>query len=125
MTILTQWELEPRVIVTTYTHSPTLNDLRNANANIIAHIRAGTPPVHHVLDATQLHALPLQMPELLDTLSFIYEDGFGWQVFVGRDHIVRFLAEAITRLTDANIELVSTLEAGLEFLFEVDSSLHA
>ncbi len=123
MSIHIDWEIPGHVIRTQYPGSPGLQDLTEANRYTLQLMADERPPVHHILDATDLQALPLQMPALLDALSFIEAPQAGWQVFAGEQYVVHFLVEAITRLTKAQVTLAPSVDAALGFLYDVDPEL--
>jgi hypothetical protein len=103
----------------------TAAEFLEANATAVQLVRNGIGPVHHVVDATGVGKVSLNLRQLGEITSLLREPNLGWIVFIGGNPIVRFLAAVLTQHDRVKFRVVDDQEAAWQLLQRVDSSLTA
>ncbi len=123
MSVQVMWLVEQQVILCACRGQLTYPDLEQMVAQIADLSRSSSAPlVHVVIEASDLDFLPSVRE--ISALRGTTPAGGGWTLLVGVDnHLLRFLASMIVQMFAARFRFVNTLDAALQFLQEMDSTL--
>ena len=118
------WQRESRVIYIRAWGDLTLDEMRESSATQEQYVRQGDPPVHSIIDITDLNDPGVR--NLVQFRSAIMDPntpGVGWIVIVGSNRIIHFMGSVAAQLSGVNLRLVSTVEEAVQTLARVDSTL--
>jgi hypothetical protein len=101
----------------------TAAEFLEANATAVQLVRNGNGPVHHVVDATGVGKVNLNLRQLGEITSLLREPNLGWIVFIGGNAIVRFLAAVLTQHDRVKFRVVDDQDAARQLLQRVDATL--
>lgn len=125
MPIEKSWLQPDRVIFQRYVGTVTLEDLDESQRLSTSWLETGTPPIHHVVDMSTVEEYPKSLSQFKNTLYSIRDPRLGWVIIIADRPVVRFLASIIAQIVvpQGRLKLFDTLDAGLRFLAEQDSTL--
>ena len=119
------WFVPGSVVYVALRGKTTAEELRAETSQLIALLDEGEAPlVHLLLDATLLE----QFPANVEVLNSAMVDGFrhpilGWTILITESRMVKYLGAMVTGLSNARYRAFESLEDGLAFLNEIDSTL--
>ncbi|GAB4531556.1 MAG: hypothetical protein OHK0046_52320 [Anaerolineae bacterium] len=126
MAVELSWFLTERILYFRYTGIVTVDDIHRATEQaVMMGNQVSTGTVHALHNATDLHALPIN----LKLLTSISTRGFrhprsGWSVAHGLDNrVIRYVGSAVAELARARYKLVAEEADALRFLQQVDPAL--
>jgi hypothetical protein len=117
------WIHESRVTAGRFWGEITMEELVEANKVAIERIRAGTPPVHVVVDTLAIEKMPVNLKAITGLIAYTKEPNLGYIIYVAHNPLVSFFNAAITRMAGAKSETVRTMEEALAMLPRLDQSL--
>ncbi|MBI1259016.1 MAG: hypothetical protein GC204_16220 [Chloroflexi bacterium] len=121
-----KWYVEGRVSSARDWGDLTLEEMRESNVISLEHIRAGTPPVHLLIDTRAVGKLPGSfVPMLKEIESFRHEKNMGWTIMVTNSSLLHFFGVLSSNLIKMPFSAVSTYEEANLLLKKVDPSLEA
>jgi hypothetical protein len=115
--------VEKRVTFHWITGDVTAAEFLEANTTAVRLVREGIGPVHHVVDATGVGRVNLNLKQLGEITSLLREPNLGWILFIGGNPIVRFLAAVLTQHDRVKFRVVDNQDAAWQLLLRVDLSL--
>jgi hypothetical protein len=119
-----EWLVENRVIYMAASGVVTLDDIKNANKEIMAKLETGRPFVHLITDASRIEKNAIGLNDLLTVIRTIPSSpNLGWSIYVGKNKIDRFFASVATQISKARNREFDNLQAAIDFLIENDDSL--
>lgn len=86
----------------------------------------GDPPVHNIIDASQLGSFPKNLSALREGSSYsVKHPNAGWMILVGfgSNPLLKFLSSAVSQVLGVKFKQVDTLEDAKSILRRVDNSL--
>jgi hypothetical protein len=120
------WYVEQRVILCSATGVVTSEDIHHMNHDTQTYVRAGQPLVHVLCDLNGLTKYPTNIAGMRQSLEQMDHERMGWVIVCGAGNaLLRFVASLITQFIIPNVRLrmFDTLEQGIDFLREHDSTL--
>lgn len=90
------------------------------------YLEKGNPPVHNIIDATQLGSFPKNLSALREGSSYsVHHPNTGWILLVGfgSNPILKFLSSAVGQVLGIKFKQVETLEDAKSILRRVDNTL--
>jgi hypothetical protein len=117
------WYQEGRIIYDRFEGVVTLNDVREANDSAIALIRAGTPPVHDIVDGLNISKPPFDIKALSAATTFFAEPNLGWVIYINRSPVLAFLGSLASKVYSGRFKVVHSLDEALATLHQLDPSL--
>jgi hypothetical protein len=119
-----KWYVENRVSLVRDYGEVTLEEMRTSNQIFLAHIRAGTPPVHLLIDTRAVTKMPNSfVPMLKEIEAFRHEPNMGWTIMVTNNSLMRFFGTLSSNLIKMPFHAVKNYEEANEVLARVDPTL--
>lgn len=119
------WYIEGRIVQAIFTGEMTLQETEVASELTAQYIQNGQPPlVHLIADTTQLERFPTNLNLLNRSASkHLWQPKLGWTIVISTNSTTRFISGIITQVARVRFRMFPTLEDGLAFLEDQDSSL--
>jgi hypothetical protein len=119
------WYIPDRVIHEEFYGTVNLEEVEQIQHIFAAYLDLGKAPVHVLVDMTRLEEYPKSVSQLKSAMVMMNNQNLGWVVIINQNPVLKFLTSVMTQLTVSNVRfrLFDTLEDGLEFLKERDSTL--
>jgi len=117
-----EWLVPERVFIFQFWDKISVQEAINANESFAKFIGEGQAPVHVIGIAGANAAIPPDI-SLLSRKSAMSSPNFGHLVVVGASGIVRFIAQVVTAIIQAKVQMADSLDAAYQILVEKDSSL--
>lgn len=119
------WYIEGRIVQAIFTGEMTLQETEVASELTAQYIQNGQPPlVHLIADTTQLERFPTNLNLLNRSASkHLWQPKLGWTIVISTNSTTRFISGIITQVARVRFRMFPTLEDGLAFLEDHDSSL--
>jgi hypothetical protein len=119
------WYLPHRILHLQLVGSISLNDVEQIQHMFSTYLDMGEPQVHALMDLTQLEDYPKNIPQLKTALTMIDNPSLGWIIIINHDPVLKFLASVLVQMSvrDVRLRMFDTLEDGLTFLQERDTTL--
>jgi hypothetical protein len=119
------WYVEGRIVQATFTGEMTLQEAELASELTAQYIQKGQPPsVHLIADTTRLERFPTNLNLLNRSASkHLWQPKLGWTIVISTNSTTRFISGIITQVARVRFRMFPTLEDGLAFLEDQDSSL--
>lgn len=118
------WCLDQRIVSVQMSHIVTKEEAFQLGREIEQYVKAGTPPVHVVVDALELKQYPMNIGLLRDASRYLFSSKCGWAIMVGHNNsLTRFLASAVTQMAHVNFRIAADWDEALATLKKVDMTL--
>lgn len=118
------WYHQDRVLYVRFWDNLTLDEAQQISAINTRHLAEGTPPVHIVVDITQLQTFPTNIRFNTGVTSYLKSSNLGWVVVVGEmNALLNFALAIIGQFARIMYTRRDSLESALEFLQKRDSTL--
>lgn len=117
------YHIDKRIIYHRFYGTVTIDDIRRGNEDAIQLIRQGLPPVHDIVDASDVTKLQFTLRELLESTSFFKEQNLGWMILVGGNPLVRFFASVLGQVGAMRFRIADDNQEALRTLRKVDLSM--
>lgn len=115
--------MDKKVVRISYAGDLTQEDALSSNVEAIELIRAGIKPVHFIADATHLKNVKINLTQLREIASFLYEPQLGWLIVVGGHPVARFISSIIMQLRHKNFRYSDSLEEAIAILERIDPTV--
>jgi hypothetical protein len=115
--------MDKKVVRISYDGDLTQEDALTSNVEAIELIRAGNKPVHFIADATDLKNVKINLMQLREIASFLYEPQLGWLIVIGGHPVARFISSIIMQLRHKNFRYTDSLEEAITILERVDPTI--
>jgi hypothetical protein len=119
------WYIEGRIVQAIFTGEMTLQEAESASELTAQYIQDGQPPlVHLIADTTRLERFPTNLNLLNRSASkHLWQPKLGWTIVISTNSTTRFISGIITQVARVRFRMFPTLEDGLAFLEDQDTSL--
>lgn len=119
------WYIPKRVVHATFMGEITLSEAETASELTAQLIGEGDPPlVHLIADTTRLERFPTNLNLLNRSASkHLWQPKLGWTIVISTNSTTRFISGIITQVARVRFRMFPTLEDGMKFLADQDSSL--
>lgn len=119
------WYIEGRIVQAIFTGEITFQEAEVASELTAQYIQNGQPPlVHLIADTTRLERFPTNLNLLNRSASkHLWQPKLGWTIVISTNSTTRFISGIITQVARVRFRMFPTLEDGLAFLEDQDSSL--
>lgn len=101
----------------------TLAEVSEASDEALALLRAGRPPIHLLLDVSNLGKFPLSAHQLSKAAAYIHDPNLGWVLLVGPSSIMATFAGIITQIAGVRLRSFADVDEALGFIATQDPSL--
>jgi len=128
------WYIPKRVVHATFMGEITLSEAETASELTAQLIGDGDPPmVHLIADTTRLERFPTNLNLLNRSaskhlwqpkLGCLWQPKLGWTIVISTNSTTRFISGIITQVARVRFRMFPTLEDGMAFLADQDSSLN-
>ena len=83
-----------------------------------------TPPVHFIIDETNLQDIPRHLPSLIKTTNWLGHPKIGVVVLYGaQNQLIRFVTATIAQFAGAQFRLANSFNESVAYLQVLDDSL--
>ena len=121
----TEWYVEKRIILTSYTGIINVEDIRGQIDETHALIEQGTPLIHSIIDLSQIEKWPpLNVVNEFRAMNIeSVRERIGWSIIVANNVVLKFGSALFAPIFNLRQRIFSTLEEALAFLQENDPTL--
>lgn len=119
------WQHENRVILGRYYGVMSLDDLVNWDTSVAQYLNTGTPPIHLILDVSEVTKFPTNVLQLRNHLNNLSHPSKGWTLLVGSSSLINSLTTIVTQLAHSKFRPFKTTSAALDFLAKEDITLNS
>jgi hypothetical protein len=119
------WYIPERVVLAQFTDTITLEEAEAASDQVAQFIQDGKPPlVHLIADATKMDRFPTNLNLLNRSASkHLWQPNLGWTIVITTNSTTRWISGIITQVARVRFRMFPTLQDGLRFLTDQDSTL--
>jgi hypothetical protein len=119
------WYIDKRIILAEFSGDLTLQEAEAASGHVATLVAYGEAPlVHLIADASGLEKFPTQLSLLNgDASQHLRNPNLGWTIVISSSAITRFVSSIMTQVARVRFRMFASLEEGLAFLAEQDSTL--
>ncbi len=119
------WYIPGRVVQAVFTGVITPEEAEAASALTAQLIKEGEPPmVHLIADTTDLERFPTNLNLLNRRASkHLWQPKLGWTIVISTNSTTRIISGIITQVARVRFRMFPTLNEGLHFLADQDSTL--
>ena len=125
MAIEIKWLLPGRIVYIANRGTITVDELQNESRQLIEFLDEGEGPLVHLLtDVTELGEFPISVGLLNRTsVEPLRHPRMGWLVVITNNRMLKYLGSMVTGLSSVRYRAFTSVDEGLAFLNEVDSTL--
>jgi hypothetical protein len=117
------WLVPERVILSTLVGVSTLKDIELSNEEVLDMLNAGTPPIHIIVDCTNLESIPVNLTQVISRMTHLHDPNLGNVVAFGVNRWVRFMASAIFPFTKTQIHFVNSRKEAITSIKQLDDTI--
>lgn len=119
------WYVPGRVVQATFIDTISPEEAEAASDMTAQFIQEGTPPmVHLIADTTRLERFPTNLNLLNRSASkHLWQPKLGWTIVISTNSTTRWISGIITQVARVRFRMFPTLEDGIRFLADQDSTL--
>ena len=119
------WYVPGRVVQAIFIDTITPEEAEAASDLTAQLIQEGTPPmVHLIADTTRLERFPTNLNLLNRSASkHLWQPKLGWTIVISTNSTTRWISGIITQVARVRFRMFPTLEDGVRFLADQDSTV--
>jgi len=117
------WYIDQRVLYQKVSGTVTVQDLVAIQADGDPKIENGIRLVHVIVDATDVTHFPLNLSDLNRVMHRPTSDNRGWTVIIASNRMLQVITSTLVQLAGMRVRIFSTLDAGLTFIKQQDSTI--
>ena len=117
------WYIDQRVLYQKVSGTVSVQDLAALQADGDPKIENGIRFVHVIVDATDVTNFPISLSELNRVMHRSTSDNRGWTVIIAANRMLQVITSTLVQLAGMRVRIFSTLDAGLAFIKQQDSSI--
>ena len=118
------WSEDKRLLFTRAHGNVTVQETVQMSQIATERLAEGNPPIHFVVDITDIQKFPTNILQLKNTVSYLRHPNMGWLVVVGSNALLNTLGAIISQLLGANFRTFRTRKGALDFLAQMDPTLN-
>lgn len=122
---IVNWLIENCLVLIKVSGDVSVEDAEVINAEVVALLRAGEPPVHVLSDLTELRKFPFDLIGMRRALSYLQEPNLGWVMAYGPSSIASSFARLLTSLVRVRLRFVRDQADALNVLAGMDARIKA
>jgi hypothetical protein len=119
------WYLDRRIIYNHLRGIVTVEEAAALEDENFAHFEEGVPPVHIIVDVSDVEKLPTNISQLNRMLQRGRPPSLGWIVMVGMNALGRVIGSLLCQAARVPFRTFDTLDEAVRFLQEADNTLDA
>lgn len=124
MTYKLTWMVDKRIIYFRTSGVVTIDEIKEANRQIMVMIDEGIQFVHLLTDSTDVDKIVFSLSDLVSAFrGILYVPNLGWSIYVSPKALERFFANVTTQLSQSRHREFGTLDQAIAFLQSVDETL--
>lgn len=123
MSIVMEWLVEGRVIVSYIWEEFTQEEIIDGGHRLQAFVDTCTPLMHDIIDMRYVRKHPISVGPIAQALPAFRDERMGWVILVSSSEIIRSLTRMILGVMRSRFRAFATPEEAIAFLQEVDASL--
>jgi len=123
MSYQAEWLQEGKVIILRIGVHFAAEEIPPLSNDIIALLEKGTPPVHLVIDASQVKTFPTNIAQARRDATYLNHPSLGWSTYFGMSPVISSILKVFNTMTQANLASLRTLDQALAFLHSKDSAV--
>lgn len=119
------WYVPGRIVQAVFIDTITPEEAEAASDMTAQFIQEGTPPmVHLIADTTRLERFPTNLNLLNRSASkHLWQPKLGWTIVISTNSTTRWISGIITQVARVRFRMFPTLDDGIRFLADQDSTL--
>ncbi len=117
------WYIDQRVLYQKVSGTVSVQDLAALQADGDPKIENGIRFVHVIVDATDVTHFPINLGDLNRVMHRSTSDNRGWTVIIASNRMLQVITSTLVQLAGMRVRIFSTLDAGLAFIKQQDSSI--
>ena len=117
------WYIDQRVLYQKVSGTVSVQDLAALQADGDPKIQNGIRFVHVIVDATDVTHFPINLGDLNRVMHRSTSDNRGWTVIIASNRMLQVITSTLVQLAGMRVRIFSTLDAGLAFIKQQDSSI--
>ncbi len=117
--------LPNKILYVSFNGHLSLDDLCRAGKHAISLAqRSPTPPVHFIIDETNLEDVPRHLPSLIKTTDWLGHPKIGVVILYGaQSQLIRFVTATIAQFAGAQFRLATEFDEAIAYLQVLDETL--
>jgi hypothetical protein len=119
------WLIEKQIIILHVTGDVALEEMQVADAEINAHLTAGDPPVHMLVDIKEMGKFPFDLIGLRKTTNYLQHPNLGHITVYGASRMASSFAQMIVSLAGVKARFVRDYTDALNYLAQHDPRIKA
>jgi hypothetical protein len=121
----TEWYIENRIILTTYTGDIRIEDIHGQIAETHTLIEQGIPLIHSIIDLSQIDKWPsLNVVNEFRSMDIeAVRERIGWSIIIANNVLLKFGSALFAPIFNLRQRIFSSVDEALTFLQENDSTL--
>jgi len=123
MTQESSWYIPNRVVYLNLSGDISMDDAIDMGKTNLDFLNAGEPPVHFIIDATEIGSAPLRLSLATEASSWVKHDNIGWVVIVGMSGFPKFLLTVIHNTLRFKMGNANSIPEAVEWLTKNDATL--
>ena len=117
------WYIDQRVLYQKVSGTVSVQDLAALQADGDPKMENGIRFVHVIVDATDVTHFPINLGDLNRVMHRSTSDNRGWTVIIASNRMLQVITSTLVQLAGMRVRIFSTLDAGLAFIKQQDSSI--
>ena len=119
-----QWLVDKRVLLVSYTGDVDKAELQAINAELTDYVEEGITPIHIISDNREMGSIPLDVKTLQNSFGVLNNRKWGMICVVGADTMLRFFVQVVSssfRLK--KVIIVTSVDEASQKIMAYDSTL--
>ncbi|MBZ0286148.1 MAG: hypothetical protein K8I30_00935 [Anaerolineae bacterium] len=125
MSVSIVWKIEKRLMVVKFEKNVSIDQVELACRTVTEYIRAGSKPVHVLVDMERVAHYPHEFSKLAGAIPHLAEYNLGKTILVRKsDSLVQLLIKVIRHAVQIDLRLFDSMDKALHYLNETDPTLN-
>jgi hypothetical protein len=124
MSVSIVWKIEKRLIFVKFEKSVSIDQVELASRTVTEYIRAGSKPVHVLVDIERVTHYPHEFGKLAGAIPHLAENNLGKTIMVRKsDSLVQLMVKVIRHAVQIDLRLFDSMDKALHHLNDADPTL--
>jgi hypothetical protein len=124
MSVSVVWKIEKRLIFVKFDKHVSIDQVELACHTVTEYIRAGSKPVHVMVDMEGVIRYPHEFGKLAEVIPHLAENNLGKTILVRKsDSLVQLMIKVIRHAVQIDLRLFDSMDKALHHLNEADPTL--